>query len=65
MHTHVKPPCIILEQRRGAELKKVGIKQQNNLFHYQQKISKHAHSTFNHHQKIYVSEFWNTKLRSV
>ena len=37
--------------RRGAELKKVLIKQQKSLFHYQQKISKCALSTFDHHQK--------------
>ena len=53
------------ETQKRAELKKVHIKQQKSLFHYQQKISKHAFSTFDHHQKIYMSESWNTKLRSV
>ena len=37
------------------------IKQQKSLFYYQQKISKHPLSTFDHHQNIYMSEIWNTK----
>ena len=52
MHTHVKTPYIIPKLRRGAELKKVCIKQQKSLFHYQQKNSKHPLS-------------WDTKLRRV
>ena len=65
MHTHVKTPCITLKLRRGAELKKVRIKQQESSFHYQHKILKHPLSNFNDHQKIYMSESWNTKLRIV
>ena len=60
-----KTPYIILKIRRGTEIKNVCIKQQKSLFHYQQKIWKHAFSTFEHHQKIFMSEPWNTKLRSV
>ena len=54
-----------MKLRRGTELKIVCIKQQTSLFHYQQQISKHALSTFEHRQKIYMSEYWNTKLRNV
>ena len=64
MHTHVKTSCIILKPRRGAEVKKVRIKQQKSLFDYQQKISKHPLSTFDHHEKIYMSESWNTKTEA-
>ena len=35
VNTHVKIPCIILKLRRVAQLKKVRIKQQKSLFHYQ------------------------------
>ena len=38
MYTYVKIPCIILKLRRGTELKKVFIKQQQSLFRYYQKI---------------------------
>ena len=55
----------MLKLRRGGELKKVRMKQKKSLFHYQQKVSKHPLSTFNHHQKIYISGSWDTKLRSV
>ena len=65
MDIHVKTTCIILKRRRNADFEKVPIIQQKNLFHYQQKISEHTLLTFDYQQNIYLSEPWNTKLRSV
>ena len=65
MQTYVKTPCILLKLKTGAELNKVRIKQQKSLFHYQHKISRHALTTFDYHQNIFMKESWNAKLRSV
>ena len=54
------------ETQKRCQAQKGEIKQQkSSLFHYQEKISKHLLSTFNHQQKSFMSESWNTKLRSV